>query len=265
MPLQEHEIRVLINKLRDKYRKYAQKYSPRWFDIDAFEERLRFALNKNMNLEGFILAEITNFEKIKEKYESKKAAKTFSEKVDQIIEDQLSRIKKYPSIKFHPRAGIEIVYFFGAGNQFALYDYPIVTYLLDEEPYKSQSFEFETRLEYLFIHAGKRHPRRIEDHVLLLNRKDVSENKIEKDKNEYLKEGAFALHAIAAFIDNLTQMRKREWEAPILFDKLFFEKDRKRNVIARYSGHTPYGAFLKVKDMAENIIADFRLGAFRQR
>ncbi len=265
MPLNEREIKVLISKLRDKYREYAKKYSPRWFDIDAFEERLSFALKKGMNLEGFILAEITNFEKIKEKYESKKAAKTFSEKVDQIIEEQLSRIKKYPSIKFHPRAVIETIHFYGAGNQFSLYDYPIVTYLIREEPYKSQSFEFETRLEYLFIQAGKRHPRRIEDHVLLLNRKDVSENEIEKDKNEYLKEGAFVLHAIAAFIDQLTQMRKREWEAPISFDKLFLEKERKKNIIARYSGHTPYGAFLKVKDMAENIIADFRLGAFRQR
>lgn len=265
MPLQEQEIRVLVNKLRDKYREYAKKYSPRWFDVDAFEDRLKFALQKGMNLEGFILAEITNFEKIKEKYERKKTAKTFSEKVDQIIEEQLSKIKKYPEIKFHPRAGIEICCFFGAGSGFAMYDYPIVTYLLYEEPYKSKSFEFETRLEYLFMQAGKKHPRRIEDHMLFLNRKEASESEIEKDKNEYLKEGAFVLHAIAAFIDQLTQMRKREWEAPILFDKLFLEKERKRNIIARYSGHTPYGAFLKVKDMAENIIADFRLVAFRQR
>ncbi len=265
MPLQEQEIRILVTKLRDKYREYAKKHSPRWFDVDAFEDRLKFALQKGMNLEGFILAEITNFEKIKEKYEKKQNAKTFSERVDQIIEEQLSKIKKYPEIKFHSRAGIEICRFFGAGNSFALYDYPIVTYFLYEEPYKSQSFEFETRLEYLFIQSGKRYPKRVEDHALLLNRKDARENEIEKDKNEYLKEGAFVLHAIATFTDQLTQMRKKEWEAPILFDKLFLEKDRKKNIVARYSGHTPYGAFLKVKDMAETIIADFRLEAFRQR
>lgn len=265
MSLNEQEIRVLIRKLREKYREYAKKYSPRWFDIDSFEERLGFAIQKRMNLEGFILAEITNFEKIKEKYERKKATKSFSEKVDRIIEEQLSRIKKYPERKFHPRAGIEICRFFGAGNDFAMFHYPIVTYVLYEEPYKSQSFEFESRLEYLFIHAGKRNPKRIEDHALILNRKEVSESEIEKDKNDYLKEGAFVLHAISEFIDQLAQLRKREWEAPILFDKLFLEKERKKKIIEQYSGHTPYGAFLKVKDMAENIIADFRLSAFRQR
>jgi hypothetical protein len=265
MPLNEQEIRVLVNKLREKYREYAKKYSPRWFDVNSFEERLSFAIQKRMNLEGFILAEITNFEKIKEKYERKKSAKTFSEKVDQIIEEQLSRIKKYSEITFHPRAIIEIAHFYGAGNDFALHDYPIVTYLIKEEPFKSQSYELENKLEYLFIPAGKRHAKRIEDHVLILNRKDVNDIEIEKDKNEYLKEGAFVLHAVSEYIDTLVQMRKSEWEMPIAFDKLFLEKERKRTIISRYFGHTPYGAFLKVKDMAENIIADFRLNAFKQR
>lgn len=264
MALRDEEIRLLIEKLRTKYAEYAKKYSPKWFNREAFEERLNFALKKGMNLEGFILAEVTNFEKIKEKYEKKKAAKTFSEKVDQIIEEHLSRIKKYPKIEFHPRAHIEIMHFYGAGLDFAMYDYPIVTYCIREYPFKSQSFEYENQLGYLFIPSGKRLPKRIEDHVRILNRKDVNENEIEKDKNEYLKEGSFLLHDIINFMDQLTAMRKKEWEYPISFEKLYFERERKNKIVARYSAHTAYGAFLKIKEIAESIIADFRLGAFKK-
>ncbi|MCX7678643.1 MAG: hypothetical protein N2316_05440 [Spirochaetes bacterium] len=264
MGLSDDEIRLLIEKLRVKYTEYAKKYSPKWFNLMAFEERLNFAIKKGMNLEGFILAEITNFEKIKEKYEKKKSAKTFSEKVDQIIEEQLSRIKKYPKIEFHPRADIEMMHFYGAGCDFALYDYPIVTYCIRNEPQKSESFEFENKLGYLFVASGKRLSKRIEDHVRILSRKGVSETEIEKDKNEFLKEGAFLFHEIINFITHLIEVRNREWELPITFEKLFFEKDRKNTIITRYNAYTAYGAFLKVKTIAESIIADFRLGAFKK-
>ena len=72
MELTSEEIDLLIKKLRDKYTTYARKYSQNWFNIHSFEKRLETAINNKMNLNGFILAEIKNFETILEKYEKKK-------------------------------------------------------------------------------------------------------------------------------------------------------------------------------------------------
>ncbi len=69
------------------------------------------ALRNRMNLEGFILAEITAFEKLKDLYDRKSTEKSFSETVNNIIEENTARIRKYPRVDFHPRSGFEIGHF----------------------------------------------------------------------------------------------------------------------------------------------------------
>ena len=114
MPLSDKETESLIEKIRAKYDQYAAKHNPRWFDRDAFEERLQVALRNRMDIEGFILAEIANFEKIKESYEKKKNNQSFSQQVDRIIEEHTEMIREYPDIEFHPKAGFEIRQMYGA-------------------------------------------------------------------------------------------------------------------------------------------------------
>ena len=125
MALSPQELNLLIQKLRSKYADYAQKHSAAWFNIAPFEERLAMAQKNRMDIEAFVLAEIANFEKLKTKYDAKKNQKSFSDKVDKIIEEQLARIKKYPPQNFHPKAHIEMVYAYGALRDFAEYTFPI--------------------------------------------------------------------------------------------------------------------------------------------
>jgi len=265
MALSEKEIQVLIEKLRGKYSEFAKRHSPRWFDLNAFDERLSMAVRHRMNLEGFILAEITNFEKIREQYDKKKTKKTFTEKVDRIIEENTARIRKYPEIAFHPRAGLELAHYYGAGADLSRYRYPIIPYIVREEPYKGKALKIEEKLSYLFVPAGKRNPKRVEDHILLLERKGVSELEIEKDRNSFLKEGAFVLFDIIDFIDELLQVKNGEWERPLLFDKLYLEGEKKKKVLDNFARHTGYGAMIRVRESAESILVDFRLTAFRRR
>lgn len=265
MPLSEKEIRVLVEKLRGKYLDSAKKHSPKWFDINAFDDRLSMALRNRMNLEGFILAEITNFEKIREKYEKKKSRKPFSEQVDRIIEANVARIKKYPERKFHNKAGLEISHFYGAGADLSQYFFPIIPYLLKDEPHKSKARGFEESFDFLFAPRGNKHPRRIEDHILLLDRRGVTELEIEKDRNEYLKESAFQLHGLVDFLDGLMQVKNPEWELPIKFDRPFLEGEKKKRVQENFARHTAYGAILKVREAAVSIIEDFRITAFKAR
>ena len=265
MALSKDELGKLLKKLRDQYDKYALKYNAIWFNVDAFEERFKMAQDNRMNLEGFILAEISNFEKIKEKYNKKKKNKTFSDKVDKIIEDNYAKITKYPKKKFHKNASIEITYFYGAMFEFSEYYFGILWHLIKDNKIKSIIDQYEFSLQTLAVPQRGSEPKRIQDHMLVLSRQDVTELEIEKSRNNYLKESAFVLHDIIDFCDNLITTKNPEWETPLRFNDLFVEENKKKNMIDIFSQCTGYGAILKVKEFASGIIENFRLGAFREK
>lgn len=265
MPLSEKEIKLLIKKLRDKYDEYGKKISRVWFSGEAFEERLDMAIKKRMNLEGFILAEIANFEKTKDKYEKKKNQRPFSAFVDNIMEENRARIKKYEPVYFHPMADLEIVHFYGALSDFAEHQFPIIYVLVKDSFLKDRINQYNDKLNFLAMPSGTKHSKRILDHILILNRSAGPERDrdSEKDKTNYLRESAFVLHDIINFCDELLNLRSSEWETPVRFDKIFIEGERKKRVIQIFTGLTGYGAILKIKESAESIIEDFRLGAFK--
>lgn len=266
MPLNREEIDGLIKKLREKYRDYSKKHSPRWFDADAFDQRLGIAIRNRMNLEGFILAEISNFEKLKEQYDKKKKQKenSFSKEVDRIIEENSARIKKYPSKVFHPRCSIEVAHFYGALNSLAEDYFPVFRMIITDEPRKKQIAAFEAAMHNMCVPAGSRNPRRVDDHVLILNRPGVREIEIEKDGNDYLKEGAFLLHDIMDLCDSMLETPADEWNYPVTFQKLYIEEAKRKRVIEEFGGMTGFGAILKIREYAGSVLEDFRLTAFRR-
>ncbi|OHD64345.1 MAG: hypothetical protein A2176_01790 [Spirochaetes bacterium RBG_13_51_14] len=263
MEMSDGEIHQLIEKLKQKYFKYSKK-NPTWFNYDAFQERLLIALKNRMNMEAFVLAEIANFEKVREKYEKKKSEKSFTEQVDRIIEEQTARIKKYPEARFHPKAGLEIAHFYGALSDFALHYFAVLFVVVEDKSLKDNLIALEEKLIVLAVPRGKLPARRIEDHALKI-RRTMSEIDIERDKNEYLKESAFVLHEIIDFCDGLVEARNAAWENPLRMNRLFVEDQRKKSISALFTGLTGYGAIMMVRDRAAAIIEDFRLGAFRKR
>ncbi len=270
MGLSKKEIDQLIYKLREKYKVSNVEYNTRLFNLDAFEDRFRMALQKRMNLEAFILAEIANYEKIKQNLAQEREIKdsyanSFSEQVDRIIQENTARISKYNAILFHRLAGPEISRFYGALSEFTNFYFSILRIVISEYEHKEMLYGFEDRLAEFSAPMGKKHAKRIEDHILILTRPDSKEIEIEKDKNNYLKESAFLLHEIIGFLDGLMSIRNKDWEIPLRFDKLYVEGEKKKRMLSVFSGMTPYGAILKVKDQAEQIVEDFRLGSFKRR
>ncbi|HOK91777.1 MAG TPA: hypothetical protein PLA51_01605 [Spirochaetota bacterium] len=266
MSLKKEEIDELIRKLRAKYTEYSQKHNKKWFDPSSFEERLSMAIKNKMNLEGFILAEISNFEKLKEKYEKKKKEKenSFSKEVEKIIEENNARIKKYPEIIFHHNCDMELSHFYGSLNEFISYYFPIFWILATDNQLKNTINILEEQLSSFALKKGDKHPRRIEDHILLLKRPGVRPIEIEKDKNDYLKEGGFLLHDIIDLCDSMIEMKNEEWNYPIQFRKLFIEEERRKKITDNFKAMTGYGAILKVKEQVSSIIEDFRLKAFKR-
>lgn len=265
MAMSEKEIGKLVEKLRGKYREYAQRFSPRWFDLSLFEERYAMAVKNRMNMEGFILAEIANFEKVRERYEKKKEERPISEKIDLIIEANNARIANYPEDRFHPRAGFEMSRICGAMGELALYRFPVLRHVVKDQESKGLVAAMEEQMAFLAMPRGSLPAKRIERHAALLSRRDAAEIEIERDKNEYLKEAAFLLHDIVGFCDELVERRDPSWEAPLRLEKLFIEDKRKKGVQKIFAGVTGYGAILEVREYAAGIIENFRLGAFRKR
>ena len=266
MPLNKDEVNELVNKLRDRYKEFAGKYSPKWFDLNAFDARLSSALRNRMNMEGFILAEISGFEKLKERYEKKKKEKenSFSREVDKILEQNIARIKKYPQIFFHPKCGIEISHLYGALSYLSMELFPILRVVISDSRLKNSINAMEDRLLFLAEQRGNLHPRRIADHILLLNRNGIKDIDIEKDNNEYLKECGFFLHDLVDFCDGIIDSGRDEWNYPLTFQKLFVEEERRKRIVDIFQDLTGYGAVLKIKEYASAVIEDFRLGAFKR-
>ncbi len=264
MAMTEGEINQLIDKLKKRYAEYSRKNST-WFDVDAFNDRLLMAYRNRMNLEAFILAEISNFEKVRGKYEKKKNEKSFSDQVDRIIEEITARIKKYPAIQFHPKAGLEIAHFYGALSDFELHYLPVLFIVAEDKSLKDRLIAIEQELNNLAAPRGKLPAKRIEDHLMKLRLRNSQELEIERDKNDYLKESAFMLHDIIDFCDGLIEARDPEWENPLRMSKLFVEDKRKKAISAIFAGLTGYGAIMMVRDYASEIIDDFRLTAFRRQ
>jgi len=266
MPLNRDEVNELVQKLRDRYKEYSGKHSPKWFDLNAFDERLSAALKGRMGMEGFILAEISAFEKLKDRYEKKKKAKenSFSNEVDKIIEQNTARIKKYPQLFFHQKCGLEISYLYGALSFLSTDLFPILRVVISDSRLKNSVNALEDRILFLAEPRGSLHPKRIADHILLLNRNGVREIEIEKDSNDYLKESGFLLHDIIDFCDGIVDSGRDEWNYPVTFQKLFIEDERKKRKIDIFNDLTGYGAVFKIKEYASQVIEDFRLSAFKK-
>ncbi|HOT46852.1 MAG TPA: hypothetical protein PLM53_17910 [Spirochaetota bacterium] len=264
MAMTEGEINRLIDKLKKRYAEYSRK-NPTWFNMDAFNDRLLMAYRNRMNLEAFILAEIANFEKVRDKYEKKKNEKSFSDQVDRIIDEITARIKKYPAIRFHPKAGVEITHFYGALSDFELNYFPVLFIIAEDKSLKDRLIAFEQELNNLAAPRGKLPAKRVEDHLMKLRLRDAQELEIERDKNEYLKESAFLLHDIIDFCDGLIESRNQEWENPLRMNRLYVEDKRKKAITTLFAGLTGYGAIMMVRDRASEIIDDFRLTAFRRQ
>lgn len=264
MSLSKEEQLGLVDKLRSRYDEYAKKFSPAWFNRPAFEERYRMAIVNDMDIEAFILAEVANFEKIRERYEKKKSEKdSFTKKVDKIIDDNFARIRKYPMMDFHPAAGLEMKYMYGALSNLTQFHTPVFWLIFTDYQRRNKITELEHRFQRYALPRGNRQPSAIEDHILLLNRQGVTDIEAEKARNGYLRECAFLLFDIIAFCESFITNRLSDLDMPVNFDKLMFSPEINEQIKNEYNGLTGYGALLKIKGLCEEILADFRLTAFK--
>lgn len=265
MPLSRQEVQGLITKLRYKYDECSQKYDRKWFDKTSFEDRLNMAVSNKMKLEPFILAEIANFEKLKEKYEEKKNPQgSFSDKVDRIIDEQLKRIKQYPKIDFSYGAALELKHLYGAMNTIYEKYLPAMWIVLKNSTLKQSLTDLEESMSSLAEIKSETYSRFIEDHILILKRPGVKEIDIEKHGNGYIKECAFVLYDIIELCQKAVDSRDPDFASPFNLANSYVNSETKKKMMDVFSGLTGYGIILELKEYSESVLENFRLTAFRR-
>ena len=257
--MDKEEQNQIVSKIRKTYRDYAKEYGQKGFQQDGFEERYRLAIKNDMGLEEFFMSEITFLEKLKEKYEKKNPSKPSSAAIKTVIEKNTTAIKKYPKIEFHPKASFEICHFYGAMDEFTKYYFQVF-----KIAHPRGTTDFEDELEFLAVGLGNRTPKRIQDHMAILSRPNIRSLDIEQNASDYLKSCAFLLHKIIYLCETLLAEPSAFLENPLRLDKLRIEDSAKKTLAGIFSGLTGYGAILKISEQAQNIIADFRLKAFKK-
>jgi hypothetical protein len=264
MSLRADEVNMLLNKIRGLFDEYARTLSPVWFNRSTFEERYRFAITKKMDIQAFLLAEISNFEKIRARFESRrKKPFSFSDKVDKIIEENNSRFAQYPQINFHPSAAPEVKHLYGAIAELGKYYIPVFRLIISEYSKRNSINLLETRFQRCALARGAKPAEAIDDHILVLSRTNVSEIDVDKSRTNYLKECSFLLYDLIKFCSTLLEERIPDLEQPVTFGNALYDPEIKNRIIENFSESTGYGAVLKIKDLSEQIISDFRLKAFK--
>jgi len=102
---------VMLEKLREKYRRAQQQYGARLFDSQQLENRISFQRANQSDFQRFIVDEMNFFKQMQEKGEEEAAKRKRQEEADarmrEIMAANDALIAHYPDVFFHPLATLE--------------------------------------------------------------------------------------------------------------------------------------------------------------
>jgi len=205
------DIDLAIYKLKKLYRKYADTYGEKIFNLRGFEKRYHNALLHKVNLPAFLNAEISVFKELRQRVE-KSAQPTeghkYSDVADRIIEENLQKIAGYRKIDFHPDAEEEAKHLLGAVMDFYYVGWSEVSRILRSLGVKAVSdllFSLENDFSYFVIPVRGLYSRAVDDYVRVLSRKISRES--ERASYNFIKCGGILLNdCMRAINDGLNCM-----------------------------------------------------------
>ncbi len=235
------DVDEVVKKLKSLYATYAEKYGSKMFNLKGFEDRYRNALVKKLNLNAFLHAEITVFEELKKRLKptsTNNREKSYSEIADQIIEENLERIRKYRMVDFHPDAEEETKYLFRAVTDFYYDVWGKVGSLLRPFGFSDIIAKLENDFSYYVIPTRGSYSRAVEDYLYVLSRKSPKDN--ERASVNFIKYGGILLNNCLKLINDGLNAPGRADD----FQEVLLELE-------------------KCKENLEKIIDDFRLNDIR--
>lgn len=152
----------MLDKLREKYRKAAQKYGNKFFNSLDLEKRIQSFLEhparSQATLEKFLTEEMLFFKQIEEKIEQKKQEaekRNAPSRLDELVELRQKKMKQYPDRFFDPGASMQMRHFIGGFSQ--LYDscLPASSYMFGGSYLWKEIRQITTSMERFYQPAGK--------------------------------------------------------------------------------------------------------------
>ncbi|MDH4199344.1 MAG: hypothetical protein OEV66_03100 [Spirochaetia bacterium] len=123
----------LVEKLREKYQRAAEKYGEKIFNLVELESRITHLLKTKGNVESFVKAEMAFYEKAMsiafaktQEIEKKKEANA---RINAILDSHTQKIRKYKDIFFDPVASVEVRKMVGAITDWYDNGLPLIKYL----------------------------------------------------------------------------------------------------------------------------------------
>ena len=203
--LRKSEIDQAIKRLKMLYKKYADLYGTKLFNLRAFEDRYLNALRNKTDINLFLHTEISIFEELKKRVirsselensiSSKESEVSYSDIADRIIEENLARIKKYRYVDFHPDAEVETKYLLGAVTDYYYNYWSRVKKIIrnqNNQALNSQLEKLENDFSYYVLPIRGQYSRAVDDYQFVLARKNPGDN--EKASVNFIKYGGILLN-----------------------------------------------------------------------
>jgi tetratricopeptide (TPR) repeat protein len=214
--LSPSEIDKTVEKIRRRYREYAERFGKSDSAGQAFDERYYAALrSRNSDLATFVVAEAGAVEELFQRAEEEqrkaresdaRPAVRHSGAADRMISGFKQRIAKYPKIPVHAEANEDVSRLYGALWVIDRELWPPVDRLFRTIYPSFQAGprnDLESRLYGLTSSQNGRLPSALERYQYLLQRTPKDYTEVEKEQHRCILEASFFLHDLLDALHNL--------------------------------------------------------------
>lgn len=269
--LSKKEVELVVDKIKDKYKKIIVDFKKPETILEAFSTRYITALKAHLDISMFLLAEIEavdeiykNEEKKQVEQKNRKNLKKGQSVADRIFEENLQRIKKYPRIRLTDEGDEDVEYLCGAIREFIIIHWPVITHIFQENRQSRAALkvnEYHHALISLYDTKGAvpiaRH------YVTALGLRPVNFKKADFEYRRILQETGFLLNDIMKLFKGVSRENSLPWpDRKVIFQNVRLIRPEVKKL---FSGKTYGFCFDLVYTKLEDILADFRLKDFKRK
>lgn len=263
--LTDQEIKVTVDKIREKYRKIITDFKKSNAILEAFEDRYMRVLKSHIDISVFLLAEIEVVDEIYKKEEdkqkqkamrlqAKKNIKTGESFADKVMQENFDRITKYELVPLSKNADEEIERLLGAVRFLLISYWPALLNITKNIYENSIAKIFNDYYHNLVINYDyKECPPIAKSYKYALESMQANNKRVETERYHIIKETAFLLNDILKSLNELLKEENPSLETKMKIDQT--DKILKAN----FENLSYKEALLKVKNYIYQILIDFRI------
>jgi len=231
------EIEIVLDKIRQKYYDYIIEYMKPLSAGYGFEERYLQALKKRVDMETFLMAEISVIQELTEREEKKRrremedaddkkgriASGKKEDFADRMLKEFAKRLEKYPSLQFHEEASSEMQALCGVMDQFErehLFDAEKYIRKYNPPVYLRQLQQQIVEISNYTPYGTNKVPKNFSRYTTYLEKRPKIFEEIEMEEKRVLYHAAGLLHYMNGQLDLVQKNDELEQEERKVVEKI---------------------------------------------